>query len=157
MTAKNARPFRAEVKAYLVENPEVIVEAMTVLNTRELEAPTERHRMFVANKDVIFNKARQLGRRQPRRRHHRGRIHGLPLRLLPQGLCRGQKLVKSDGNIRFIFKEFPILGDNSAQLTVRHGGEAAVTATRPINRPMTPSFRLGGDPTPETFSRLAEN
>ncbi len=106
--------FRAEVRAYLLENPEVLMEALEILELREAEQQVERDTLMVqANADALFNNADAwVG----------GNIEGditivefIDYRC---GFCRRafpevQELVQSDGNIRIIVKEFPILGEQS--------------------------------------------
>ena len=56
MTDAEREAFRAEVRAYLLENPEVLVEAMDVLQAQEEQAAANRDlEMLAANKDAIFN------------------------------------------------------------------------------------------------------
>jgi hypothetical protein len=51
------------VRAYLLENPEVIIEAMTELQAREDKAAANRDlQMLADHKDAIFNEPRRLGR-----------------------------------------------------------------------------------------------
>jgi protein-disulfide isomerase len=76
------------------------------------------------------------------------------------GYCRKahdevQTLVESDGNIRYVIKEFPILGEGSLlssqfAIAVRllHGDAAYKAAHDAL-------ITLRGDPTPETLGRLA--
>ena len=79
--------FRAEIRNYLLENPEVIMEAVAVLEQRQAEAQSKDDEDLVrVNAEDIFEDGLLVGRRQPRGRHHPGRIHGLSLWLLPPRL-----------------------------------------------------------------------
>ena len=114
MTEDERAAFQAEVKTYLMENPEVLVEAMEVLQSREDKASADRDlEMLAANQDAIFNDpASWVG----------GNLEG-DITLVEFvdyrcGYCKKAssevaELVKSDGNIRFVLKEFPILGEES--------------------------------------------
>lgn len=96
----------AIVKAYLLENPEIIQEAMAVLKDRENEAISE----FLASSEGDFS----IG------------PEDAPVTIVEFfdykcGYCQAaaewvtDKATKSDGKIRVVFKEFPILSDQSLE------------------------------------------
>lgn len=114
LTDAERAQFRAEVRAYLMDNPQVIMEAVELLQTREAEAQAEADVNMVSdNADAIFDDGYSwVG----------GNLEGditlvefLDYRC---GYCKrahGEvaKLLETDGNIRIIVKELPILGDES--------------------------------------------
>lgn len=106
--------FRAEVRAYLLENPEVIIEAMTILQARQDEAEGAQDLALVqANRDALFNDGTSWVGGNPE-----GDITIVEFTDYRCGYCRKafaeiEELIKTDGNIRFIVKEFPILGEAS--------------------------------------------
>mgnify|MGYP006213407919 CR=1 FL=1 len=106
--------FREEVRAYLIENPEVLIEAMNVLQDREAQTAAARDQQMLAdNHDVIFNDGVSWVGGNPD-----GDITMVEFIDYRCGYCRKsyeevEELVKSDGNIRFVVKEFPILGEAS--------------------------------------------
>lgn len=114
MTDTEREAFRAEVRAYLLENPEVLVEAMDVLQAQEDQAAANRDlEMLAANKDAIFNDPASWVGGNPE-----GDITLVEFVDYRCGYCKKAhdevaELVKSDGNIRFVLKEFPILGEDS--------------------------------------------
>ena len=56
LTDAERAQFRAEVRAYLLSNPEVIMEAVELLQQREAEATAQADESLVAdNADEIFN------------------------------------------------------------------------------------------------------
>ncbi|MBL9056715.1 MAG: DsbA family protein, partial [Rhodobacteraceae bacterium] len=56
MTEAERAAFRAEVRAYLLENPEVLIEAMDVLQSREAETAAARDvQMLADNKEALLN------------------------------------------------------------------------------------------------------
>jgi protein-disulfide isomerase len=78
------------------------------------------------------------------------------------GYCRKAydevaELVKSDGNIRFVVKEYPILGEESLAsarfaIAVRQvGGDALYEKAHDA------LIRMRGDPTPDTLGKLARD
>lgn len=114
MTDAEREAFRAEVRAYLLENPEVLVEAMDVLQAQEEQAAANRDlEMLAANKDAIFNDPASWVGGNPE-----GDITLVEFVDYRCGYCKKAhdevaELVASDGNIRFVLKEFPILGEDS--------------------------------------------
>ena len=114
MTAAEREAFNTAVRDYLVANPEVIVEAMTVLQSREDQAAAQNDLTLVQdNKEAIFNDGTSWVGGNPD-----GDITVVEFMDYRCGYCRKaytevEDLVKSDGNIRFVLKEFPILGEES--------------------------------------------
>ena len=106
--------FRAEVRAYLLENPEVLMEAIGVLEQRQAAAEAERDTMGVAaNAEAIFNSAFDWVGGNPD-----GDVVLVEFMDYRCGFCRRahpdvEDLVSLDGNIRYVVKEFPILGEQS--------------------------------------------
>ena len=157
MTEEERAAFREEVKAYLLENPEVIVEAMTVLQGKEDEAAYQRDiEMLKANAGAIFNSPDDWVGGNPD-----GDITVVEFMDYRCGYCRKayqevEALVSSDGNIRFVLKEFPILGEQSLlssqfAIAVRmlYGDDAYKAAHDAL-------VTLRGDATAETLARLAQ-
>lgn len=106
--------FRAEVRAYLMDNPEVIMEAVELLQTREAEQQAQADNNLVSdNADAIFDDGYSWVGGNPE-----GDITLVEFLDYRCGYCKrahGEvaKLLETDGNIRLIIKEFPILGDQS--------------------------------------------
>jgi protein-disulfide isomerase len=156
MTPEERDAFRAEVRAYLLENPEVLVEAMDILQAREETASAERDaQVLQAKADQIFASPTDWVGGNPE-----GDVTLVEFMDYRCGYCRKaheevQSLVESDGNIRYVIKEFPILGEGSLvssqfAISVRllHGDDAYKAAHNAL-------ITLRGDPTPETLGRLA--
>jgi protein-disulfide isomerase len=114
LTAADRAAFRAEVRAYLLENPEVLMEAIAVLEQRQVSAEGERDQMMVAaNADALFSSAFDVSLGNPE-----GDITIVEFMDYRCGYCRRAHpevadLMELDGNIRVIVKEFPILGEQS--------------------------------------------
>ncbi len=156
MTPDERAAFRDEVRTFLMENPEVIVEAMTELQTREDRAAADRDlQMLADNKDIIYNNPADWVGGNPQ-----GDITIVEFMDYRCGYCRKayedtEELVKSDGNIRFVLKEFPILGDQSmisSQFAIAvkllYGDDAYKAAHDAL-------INLRGDATAESLARLA--
>jgi protein-disulfide isomerase len=114
MSETDRAALRAEIRAYLVENPEVILEAMDVLQTRQdLAAAAADDALLAANQDAIMNDGQSWVGGNPA-----GDITIVEFMDYRCGYCRKahdevNALVTGDGNIRYIVKEFPILGEES--------------------------------------------
>ncbi|MEL6452631.1 MAG: DsbA family protein [Pseudomonadota bacterium] len=114
MTEEERAIFREEVRAYLMENPEVIMEAVAVLEEREQAAQALADETLVSdNADALFNDGYSYVGGNPD-----GDITLVEFLDYRCGFCKRAhsevaKLLESDGNIRLIVKEFPILGEQS--------------------------------------------
>ena len=149
--------FRAEVRAYLLENPEVIMEAVAVLEERNASAQaTADFDLVTANADRLFDDGYS---------YVGGNLDGditiVEFVDYRCGYCRKAhdevaELVKGDGNIRFIVKEYPILGeasDLSSRFAIsvkqKFGDEAYKLAA-------TTLIKMRGDVTEKSLRKLAK-
>lgn len=114
MTQADRAAFRAEVRAYLLENPEVLMEAIGVLEQRQQAAELQNDVALVrANADALFNDGYSFVGGNPD-----GDITMVEFLDYRCGYCRRAfedvaTLLNQDGNIRFVVKEYPILGEQS--------------------------------------------
>lgn len=106
--------FRAEIREYLLENPEILMEAFGVLEERrEQEAANLDVAMLDQNRDAIFNDGHSFVGGNPD-----GDVTIVEFLDYRCGFCKRafpavKELLATDGNIRLIVKEFPILGEES--------------------------------------------
>jgi protein-disulfide isomerase len=156
MTEAERVAFNAQVRAYLLENPEVLMEAMQVLQDRQDQAAADRDQQVLSdNADFLFNDPGSWVGGNPD-----GDITVVEFMDYRCSYCRKayaeiEDLVKSDGNVRFVLKEFPILGEDSVAssrfaVAVRmlHGDDAYKAAHDAL-------ITLRGSPDAETLGRLA--
>jgi protein-disulfide isomerase len=114
MTAAEREEFRKEVRAYLLENPEVLMEAIATLEDRQAAAEARADTDLVArNREAIFSDGHSWVGGNPA-----GDITVVEFMDYRCGYCRKAnpevaELIRSDGNIRYVVKEFPILGPES--------------------------------------------
>lgn len=114
MSAEETADFRAAVRAYLLDNPEVLLEAIGVLEQREASAQaTNDDALIAVNAQELFNDGFSLVEGNPE-----GDITIVEFVDYRCGYCKRafpevKELLATDGNIRFILKEFPILGEAS--------------------------------------------
>ena len=114
MTAAERQAFRDEVRSYLLENPELLVEVISILEQRQAEAQAQGDSGLIAtHAAAIFDDGfSYVGGNAD------GDITVVEFLDYRCGYCRKShpevaELLSGDGNIRFIVKEFPILGEES--------------------------------------------
>ena len=106
--------FRSEIREYLLENPEVLMEAIAVLEERRNQgAQAAEVAMLEDNRQDIFNDGYSFVGGNPD-----GDVTIVEFLDYRCSFCKRafpsvEELIASDGNIRFIVKEFPILGEAS--------------------------------------------
>lgn len=106
--------FGQAVRDYLMENPQVLIEAITVMEERNASAQVENDKVMIANNsEAIFNDGHSWVGGNPE-----GDVTLVEFIDYRCGYCKQinphlEELVATDGNIRFILKEFPILTDES--------------------------------------------
>ncbi|GLQ26422.1 DsbA family protein [Sulfitobacter pacificus] len=148
--------FRAEVRAYLMENPEVIMEAVDALREKEANAQAQADVDLVSvNAKAIFDDGYSWVGGNPE-----GDITLVEFLDYRCGYCKKAhdevaKLLKKDGNIRLIVKEFPILGEQSvlaSRFAVAVKQVAGDDSYKAMNDALM-AFR--GDVTPASLRRMA--
>jgi len=114
LTDEERAQFRAEVRAYLMDNPEVIMEAVELLQNREAQQAAQADFALVANnQEALFNDGYSWVGGNPE-----GDITLVEFLDYRCGYCKRAhdevaKLLETDGNIRLVVKELPILGEQS--------------------------------------------
>jgi len=104
------------VKDYLVAHPEVIQDVMAELEKRQQSAEAEKHRAAVVeNKATIFSSPHQVVLGNPQ-----GNVTMVEFFDYNCGFCKRAlgdmlDLIKSDSNLKFVLKEFPVLGEGSVE------------------------------------------
>ena len=158
MSDAERQAFRDEVRAYLIENPEVLMEAMQVLQQRQDAAVAQQEQAALAmNREAIYNDPNSWVGGNPE-----GDVTVVEFMDYRCGYCRKAyeevaDLIASDGNIRFVVKEFPILGEDSVAsarfaiaVKLLHGDEAYEAAHDAL-------ITLRGTPDAATLGQLAED
>lgn len=108
------RAIEQIVRDYLMKHPEVIVEAMEELQKREQLAEQQKARQaLVANRDKLI-----ADPADPVAGNPKGDVTVVEFFDYQCGYCKAvqsdvQRLIEGDGKVRFVFKEFPILGPAS--------------------------------------------
>ena len=114
MTEEERANFREEIRAYLLENPQIIMEAVAVLEERQQAEQAQADLNLVANNtEALFNDGYSYVGGNPD-----GDITMVEFLDYRCGFCKRAhtevaKMLETDGNIRLIVTEFPILGEQS--------------------------------------------
>ena len=118
MSVSERALLQEEIRLYILENPEIIMEAVEVLRKKEQQAAVQsdfelvkKHRKAIFEDGFSFTGG-----------NRNGDITLVEFIDYRCGYCKKahnevEKLLSNDGNIRFIIKEFPILGDDSLELS----------------------------------------
>lgn len=124
LTPEQRTALRAEIRAYLLENPEVIFEAIQILEARRDNDARERDKHVVAQiSDELFNDPHSFVGGNPD-----GDVTVVEFTDYRCPYCKRahpilKQLVESDPNVRLVIKEFPILGPESVAV-----GKVAIAA-----------------------------
>lgn len=157
MTDAERLAFRAEVRAYLLENPEVLMEAIAVLEQREANAQEAADAQLLAvNMDALINDPNSWVGGNPD-----GDITVIEFMDYRCGYCKRaypevEALVSGDGNIRYIIKEFPILGEQSVLASQFAIATRIVAGDDAYSDVHSALMQFNGDITPASLTRMAE-
>lgn len=159
MTEDEQAAFGAAVRSYLLENPEVLQEVVDALETkRASEQVATDAALIAANAAEIFADGVSYVGGNPE-----GSLTVVEFIDYRCGYCRKAhadvaELVRTDGDIRYIVKEFPILGEQSmiaARFAIATLAVAGVEAYEKVNAGFYESFR--GDVGLDTLTTFAED
>ena len=104
------------VKEYLLSHPELLQDVMVELEKRQTLAEAEKHRAAVKEHSAsIFSSPRQVTLGNPQ-----GDVTVVEFFDYNCGYCKRAMtdmldLIKNDGKLKFVLKEFPVLGEGSVQ------------------------------------------
>jgi protein-disulfide isomerase len=115
-TADQRTEIERIVKEYLLQNPDLLQEVMAELEKRQAVAEAEKHRSAIKQySTAIFNSPRQVTLGNPQ-----GDVTVVEFFDYNCGYCKRAMsdmldLIKGDSKIKFVLKEFPVLGEASVQ------------------------------------------
>ena len=118
MSPVEKEQFGQQVREYLLQNPEIMIEVFSILDQRQEIAETQGDAVLIANNiDEIQNDGYSWVGGNPD-----GDITMVEFLDYKCGYCRKAHkdvadLVKTDGNIKLVVKEYPILSEDSYNLS----------------------------------------
>ncbi|MDE4175832.1 DsbA family protein [Phaeobacter sp. PT47_59] len=157
MTPAERDAFGEQVRAYLLANPEVILEAVNLLEQQQAADEAARDQALVAaNLAELENDGYSFVGGNPE-----GDITLVEFMDYRCGYCRKAapevaELLAEDGNIRWVIKEFPILGDASvlsSRFAVATKQIAGDDAYEDVHKAL---MGLKGEPNEVALRRLAD-
>ncbi|MEJ1161369.1 DsbA family protein [Prosthecomicrobium sp. N25] len=104
------------VHDYILANPEIVEEALNLLEKRKADQAAAQQKQTISEKSgVLFNSARQVVLGNPK-----GDVTVVEFFDYNCGYCKRalgdmMALINEDKNIRFVLKEFPVLGPGSVE------------------------------------------
>lgn len=140
---------------YLVEHPEVIAEAIDVLRERQAQQEQERSKSALKNNaDALYN-----SKMDPVLGNPKGDVTIVEFFDYRCGYCKGvaphvMDVIKTDGKVRLVLKEFPILGPDSL-IAARWSMAARLEKQYPAFHAAMMKFK--GTYTPEALAKMAED
>lgn len=149
--------FGERVRAYLLDNPEVIMEAIGVLQAREEKAQSATDaEMLAAQSDALLNDGFSWVGGNPD-----GDVTIVEFMDYRCGYCKKafpevESLLQADSNIRLIVKEFPILGEASvlaSRFAIATKMVAGDDAYKSVHDTL---MEFNGDITPDTLTQLGD-
>jgi protein-disulfide isomerase len=111
-----AREIEKIVKNYLVQHPEVLQEAMETLDRRQKEAEADKARTIIKeNNATIFNSTHQVVLGNPQGKVTMVEFFDYNCAFCKRAMADMLDLLKTDSDLKFVLKEFPVLGPGSVE------------------------------------------
>lgn len=148
--------FGQAVRDYIMENPQVLVEAVNGMEAKRMADEAKNDRVLVeANSKDIFEDGHSWVGGNPQ-----GNLTMVEFIDYRCGYCRKvnpevEALVQSDGNIRWVLKEFPILGPESELASRFAIAVKQVAGPDAYKKAHDALYAMRGDVTMESLSRVA--
>jgi protein-disulfide isomerase len=104
------------IREYLVSHPEVLQEAMAELDKRQAAADAEKHLAVIKeNAATIFTSPRQVNLGNAQGDVTLVEFFDYNCAFCKRAMADMLDLIKSDSKLRFVLKEYPVLGEGSVQ------------------------------------------
>ncbi|HEX3503586.1 MAG TPA: DsbA family protein [Xanthobacteraceae bacterium] len=104
------------VKDYIVAHPEIVQQALDELDKRQKEADADKARMTIKdNNATLFNSAHQVVLGNPQGNVTMVEFFDYNCAFCKRALPDMMTLLSANPNLRFVLKEFPVLGDGSVE------------------------------------------
>ena len=104
------------VRDYLMKNPEVLQEVIGELEKRQAVAEADKHKAAIStHREALFNSKRQVNLGNPQGDVTLVEFFDYNCGYCKRALADMLELLKSDQKLRFVLKEFPVLGPGSVE------------------------------------------
>jgi protein-disulfide isomerase len=104
------------IKDYLVQHPDVLKAAMDAMEKRQQEVEAEKARAtIVANKATLFDSTHQVVLGNPQGKVQMVEFFDYNCAFCKRALSDMMDLLKTDPDLKFVLKEFPVLGQGSVE------------------------------------------
>jgi protein-disulfide isomerase len=104
------------IKDYLVNHPEVMQDVMAAIDKKQQEADAEKARTTIKqNNATLFNSPHQVVLGNPQGNVTMVEFFDYNCAFCKRALPDMLSLLKTDPNIKFVLKEFPVLGQGSVE------------------------------------------
>lgn len=115
-TAEQRGEIERIVKDYLLSHPELLQEVMSELEKRQAQAEADKNRAAVKeHSTAIFASPRQVTLGNPQGDVAVVEFFDYNCSYCKRAMTDMLELIKGDGKLKFVLKEFPVLGDGSVQ------------------------------------------
>ena len=117
------------IREYLIQNPEILFEVQAAYEAKQQDVQREQAKQLIADaQDAIFNSSHDIILGNPD-----GDVTIVEFFDYNCGYCKRamkdmEEIIANDSNVRFVLKEFPILGDESV---AAHRVSMALTKVAP--------------------------
>jgi len=104
------------IKDYLVKHPEVMQEVMTAVEKHQQEADAEKQRATIRdNNATLFNSPHQVVLGNPKGNVTMVEFFDYNCAFCKRAMTDMMTLLKADPDLKFVLKEFPVLGEGSVE------------------------------------------
>jgi protein-disulfide isomerase len=104
------------VKSYIAAHPEIVQDALDALDKRQKDAEADKARTTIKdNNATIFNSAHQVVLGNPQGNVTMVEFFDYNCAYCKRALPDMMSLLSANPNLRFVLKEFPVLGDGSVE------------------------------------------
>jgi protein-disulfide isomerase len=115
-TDEQRREIGTIVRDYLMKNPEVLQEVIGELEKRQALAEADKHKAAIStHREALFNSKRQVNLGNPQGDVTLVEFFDYNCGYCKRALADMLELLKSDQKLRFVLKEFPVLGPGSVE------------------------------------------
>jgi protein-disulfide isomerase len=104
------------VKDYLLKHPELLQEVVAEMEKRQMASEADRHKGAIAtHREALFNSSRQVTLGNPQGDVTLVEFFDYNCGYCKRALADKLELLKADPKLRFVLKEFPVLGPGSVE------------------------------------------